>query len=79
MVSPLALSVLVTLAGLLWEDLMVVTPQVERALARLTAEEQQARTRRISRAVDMDIKHVYLSKDQQVRANEHTLCLKASM
>jgi len=59
--------------GLLYEDILIDTPAVKRAIERLPADEQQARWRRIKRAIDLDLKHKTLPPEQWVDPRESYL------
>mmetsp|Transcript_1905 Transcript_1905/g.4534 ORF Transcript_1905/g.4534 Transcript_1905/m.4534 type:complete len:118 (-) Transcript_1905:122-475(-) len=47
--------------GLQYEDLLIVTPEVQMALDRLSPEQYEARNRRLKRAIDMSLKHEHMS------------------
>lgn len=50
--------------GLQYEDLLIETPEVKHALARLTPEEYQARIGRLKRAMDLSLKHEHMHAGQ---------------
>lgn len=52
------------LAGLCYHDILVDTPAYRAAIARLPEEMQEARLRRIRRAVDLNVKKLVLPEDQ---------------
>lgn len=51
--------------GLQYEDLLIVTPDVQIALDRLSPEQYEARNRRLKRAIDLGLKHEHLNPDEQ--------------
>lgn len=51
--------------GLRFEDIYSETPEVMEAVRRLPAQEQEERSMRIRRAVDLSFKKTYLPKDMQ--------------
>lgn len=59
--------------GLLYDDILIETPTVELAIARLSVEEQQARWRRIKRAIDLDLKHATVPEAERVSPRQYYL------
>lgn len=51
--------------GLYYDDLLVITPDVEKALSRLPEDVKTERTRRIKRAFDLSVKRKELPKELQ--------------
>jgi hypothetical protein len=51
--------------GLYYDDLLVITPDVEKALTRLSEEQKVERLRRIKRAMDLSAKRKELPKELQ--------------
>lgn len=60
--------------GLRFEDIYSETPEVMEAVRRLPAQEQEERSMRIRRAVDLSFKKTYLPKDMQ--ANHEVTCFR---